>query len=444
MDIESNKIQDNSQSKNDYFKRQKTIPGWNQEIVSNTTALVLGAGGLGSCVSIQLMRLGIKKLILVDYDVVDYHNLNRQIMFTINDIGKSKVESAKQNLQFHNISNTEIETHNINAVTQWEQIVALAKQSNLVFNLIDYGDYFDLAVCSLCIKLSLPMFQGGTFCNSLSVDYFTSDGRPCLLCLTDGLKKEFIEKLNPSLILEYKSLEFLPKNDNPEGQSNIVICQMCANFINTFVLNELFPSGQKKSKRILLYLDPIDIISFDLEITPKCPYCREPFHEGNSFHEVQSEEIPLSKEDLWKDIKNLQLQKLFPQYVQEIQVIEGSLGQIDSKLQITYKDGAKWTVQLVEISSIKQTIVYDVIQTQPQFSCKKFRNIFQISQPDNQNALNTCELLWRTEFQDDITINAYEDTKYKKYDYFKNLIETIITNSKNEEDQNKQQKQQQS
>lgn len=74
----------------------------------------------------------------------------------------------------------------------------------------------------------------------------------------------------PGKIAEYKSLEFIPKNNNPEGQSNIVVCQMCANFINSFVLNELMPTTPKKSKRLLLYLDPIDIISFDLERMHKC------------------------------------------------------------------------------------------------------------------------------------------------------------------------------
>lgn len=44
-------------------------------------------------------------------------------------------------------------------------------------------------------------------------------------------------------------------------------------------------------RRVLIYLDPIDIVSFDLEVMPKCSYCREPFHEGISFHEVKSEEL---------------------------------------------------------------------------------------------------------------------------------------------------------
>ena len=46
----------------------------------------------------------------MDRDVVDSHNLNRQLLYTTQDVNKSKVDQAKKNSEFHNISNTEIET----------------------------------------------------------------------------------------------------------------------------------------------------------------------------------------------------------------------------------------------------------------------------------------------------------------------------------------------
>lgn len=67
----------------------------------------------------DLVRLGVKKIYIVDKDVVDYHNLNRQvtsshelksyylILFSKDDIGRKKVEAAHDSLQKHNI-NTEI------------------------------------------------------------------------------------------------------------------------------------------------------------------------------------------------------------------------------------------------------------------------------------------------------------------------------------------------
>lgn len=68
----------------------------------------MGIGGLGSVVMIALLRLGIKKIYIVDYDVVDNHNMNRQLMYCVKDIGQKKVDCAMRNAEFHNVGNTVI------------------------------------------------------------------------------------------------------------------------------------------------------------------------------------------------------------------------------------------------------------------------------------------------------------------------------------------------
>lgn len=62
---------------NDPFDRQKRIEGWNQEKVESQVCLLLGTGGLGCSVALGLARMGVGKLILLDKDTVDVHNLNR-------------------------------------------------------------------------------------------------------------------------------------------------------------------------------------------------------------------------------------------------------------------------------------------------------------------------------------------------------------------------------
>lgn len=158
---------------------------WDQDKLADQCVLLLGVGGLGSVVMMNLLRLGIDKLIIVDYDVVDEHNLNRQIMFGKVDVGHPKVERAVRNSQHHNISGTEIVTYHGDAVKNWQKIVEFAQQSHAVFNCIDYGDQFDTAVASLCIKLQLPLIMGGTFATMLTVDYFSPAGVPCFLCSND-------------------------------------------------------------------------------------------------------------------------------------------------------------------------------------------------------------------------------------------------------------------
>ena len=73
---------------NDPFDRQRRIEGWNQERLGKEVCLLLGAGGLGCYVAMGLARLGVGKLIIIDKDEVDISNLNRQILFEHEDVGK--------------------------------------------------------------------------------------------------------------------------------------------------------------------------------------------------------------------------------------------------------------------------------------------------------------------------------------------------------------------
>jgi molybdopterin/thiamine biosynthesis adenylyltransferase len=77
-------------------------------LIKKQTVLILGVGGLGSAIALNMLRLGVGRLFLVDYDVVDLHNINRQLLYSHADVGKPKVEAALHNGQFHNAGGTEI------------------------------------------------------------------------------------------------------------------------------------------------------------------------------------------------------------------------------------------------------------------------------------------------------------------------------------------------
>ena len=70
-----------------------------QKKISSTKVLIVGMGGLGCPVALYLSNLGIKNIGMVDYDKVDFSNLNRQILFNKKDIGKYKINQAKNFLQ---------------------------------------------------------------------------------------------------------------------------------------------------------------------------------------------------------------------------------------------------------------------------------------------------------------------------------------------------------
>lgn len=248
------------------FDRQVRIEDWNQDVLSKQTVLCLGAGGLGSVVIMNLLRLGVGRIIVVDYDKVDVHNLNRQLMYSVKDVGKSKVHACIENSAFHNVGGTVLNGFEGCAVTNWHRIVDFAQQSDFIFNMIDYGDWFDAAMQSLCFKLGKPFVMGGTFALSMIVDYLAPKGKPCYWCLTDDVadNKELSAKIHPDLILTYSDLKFLPKNNNPIGRSSVCICTACGEFMIAHYLNYLFFDKDYKTQRCIFYPTSFETMNFPL------------------------------------------------------------------------------------------------------------------------------------------------------------------------------------
>ena len=87
--------------------RQKKIPGFDQEVFSKSHVLCIGAGGIVSQIAPTLVRKGIGAIALLDDDVVEASNLNRQ-RFYIKDIGKNKALALAENLEPECIAATEI------------------------------------------------------------------------------------------------------------------------------------------------------------------------------------------------------------------------------------------------------------------------------------------------------------------------------------------------
>ena len=93
-------MNDYSEKEYEIFSRLFILPEFSEENLkklSNTRICIVGVGGIGCPLSQYLVNSGIKDLILVDGDIVEITNLNRQILFCINDVGEKKVNVAKKN-----------------------------------------------------------------------------------------------------------------------------------------------------------------------------------------------------------------------------------------------------------------------------------------------------------------------------------------------------------
>jgi molybdopterin/thiamine biosynthesis adenylyltransferase len=81
----------------DIFNRQKRIKGWNQRKIADSTIMVIGAGAIGNEVVKNLVLIGVGTIILIDYDYINPSNLNRCILFNVENAGQKeyKVNAVK-------------------------------------------------------------------------------------------------------------------------------------------------------------------------------------------------------------------------------------------------------------------------------------------------------------------------------------------------------------
>ena len=157
------------------------------EILRELRFLIVGLGGLGSFVAEGLVRLGAKKLVLVDSDRVERSNLNRQILYDLSDVGKSKVIVARNKLLKIN-PNARIEA--------FDTRLNRANGGLLVSNadiVIDCTDNFETKklLNRLCYKAGKGFISAGVGSWEgwvASFPFFKRDEEeiPCLECLFPG------------------------------------------------------------------------------------------------------------------------------------------------------------------------------------------------------------------------------------------------------------------
>lgn len=132
-----------------------------QQKISNTTILLLGLGGGGSNILTLLAGLGPKKVIILDYDIVEEGNLGRQLLYREKDIGKLKTEVALRALKEMN-STIEIEAHNLKITTP-DDVLAFAEGIDLVICAIDEPPFIAQRIVNQAIvRANLPCVFGAS------------------------------------------------------------------------------------------------------------------------------------------------------------------------------------------------------------------------------------------------------------------------------------------
>ncbi|MCY4660440.1 MAG: molybdopterin-synthase adenylyltransferase MoeB [Acidobacteria bacterium] len=143
------------------------------------SVLCIGAGGLGSPVAMYLAAAGVGRIGLVDFDVVDYSNLQRQIIHGTPDVGRRKLDSARDSLNALN-PEVEIETHEV-ALSSANALDLLGGYDVIV----DGTDNFPTRylVNDACVLLGKPNAYGSIFRFEGQASVFAAKDGPCYRCL---------------------------------------------------------------------------------------------------------------------------------------------------------------------------------------------------------------------------------------------------------------------
>ena len=151
-----------------------------QKKICSASVLCIGAGGLGSPIAMYLAAAGIGKLGILDFDAVDFSNLQRQIIHGTQDVGRPKTQSAKETLNRIN-PNVEVVIHNTRITSA--NALELIRPYDIV---VDGTDNFPTRYLTndACVLLKKPNVYGSIFRFEGQASVFAPHlGGPCYRCL---------------------------------------------------------------------------------------------------------------------------------------------------------------------------------------------------------------------------------------------------------------------
>ncbi len=225
-----------------------------QKKLKAASILLIGAGGLGSPLAMYLAAAGIGRLGLVDYDVVDYSNLQRQVIHGTSDVGRLKLESARDRILDIN-PHVQVDTYEVPLTS--DNALEIIAPYDIV---IDGTDNFPTRYLTndACVLLGKPNVYGSIFRFEGQASVFYAAEGPCYRCL-------FPEPPPPGLVpscAEGGVLGILP--------GTIGLIQA------TEAIKLILGIGESLIGRLLLY-DALGMTIDEVHLrkNPDCPVCGE-------------------------------------------------------------------------------------------------------------------------------------------------------------------------
>ncbi len=226
-----------------------------QRRLKAASVLLIGTGGLGSPSALYLAAAGIGKMGLVDYDIVDHTNLQRQVIHGMSTVGMSKLDSAEKRLRDLN-PDIEIIKHNVPLTS--DNAIELFTPYDVI---VDGTDNFPTRylVNDACVKLGKPNVYGSIFRFEGQLSVFYAKEGACYRCM-------FPEPPPPGLVPSCA-----------EGGVLGILPGTIGTLQATETIKLLLGIGQPMIGRMLLY-DALDMTFNTIKVrkNPECPVCSIP------------------------------------------------------------------------------------------------------------------------------------------------------------------------
>jgi len=168
----------------DRYSRQVLFPGIGEEgqkKLGNSSVVIIGCGALGTVIATSLVRAGVGKVKIIDRDFIEYHNLQRQVVFDEEDIktGLPKAIAAERHLKKVNSS---IEVEGVVADVNHANIERLIAGADLI---LDGLDNFEtrLLINDVSLKHNIPWGYGGVIASHGMTMTIIPHETPCFRCL---------------------------------------------------------------------------------------------------------------------------------------------------------------------------------------------------------------------------------------------------------------------
>ena len=232
----------------------KEVGGKGQKKLLDARVLAIGAGGLGSPSMFYLAAAGVGAIGILDFDVVDLSNLQRQILHTVDDVDRPKVDSAEETLR---ALNPDVNVVKYNKRLTSDNALDILKDYDVI---VDGCDNFvtRYLINDACVMLRKPNVHGSVLLFEGHVTVFGLNGGPCYRC-------QYPEPPPPGMVPSCQEAGVL-------GVLPGVIGTLQAAETIKVILGE----GKPLSGR-LMHFDALNMKfrEFKLRKDPRCPVCGE-------------------------------------------------------------------------------------------------------------------------------------------------------------------------